>query len=386
MNGTPRLGCQDGEKCEDSDIKEHARARLISSGTTTATTTAPSVQLDATASSSKKQAAEHDDVITKAGKHVSSNRSDTGSWDRSARAPMLQPTSTPLKLTIKLGPPGTADIRAVADHSSQATAVLLHPGPFPLPGSNPRPASLGDKPHGSAAGGRKKGGTPSLPSATTTDPPLVESLGIDVPSRRDLLARNQLGHNPDALRIGATVSVQQNTEGATAAAETSKVCGVCGLRFEHRPDFAAHILSHRNGGGGGSGGENDDGIHQCEDCGACFASAPSWSRHRLLVHRIREFVHWTETLGVEDEEEKTEEWEEHMSEDEEHMAEGEDQMEDGEEQIEEGEEMDHGEDSDSDSERRLVIDTGEDTVETEALPTTAIGSAYTAPAPTVSSS
>jgi hypothetical protein len=68
------------------------------------------------------------------------------------------------------------------------------------------------------------------------------------------------------------------------------------------------------------------------------------------------------------------------------MTEGEDQMEDGEEQIEEGEEMDHGEDSDSDSERRLVIDTGEDTVETEALPTTAIGSAYTAPAPTVSSS
>ena len=168
----------------------------------------------------------------------------------------------------------------------------------------------------------------------------MESLGIDVPTRRDLLTRNHLGHNLDAFRIGATVAA-----GVDKAAVSTRSCSICGSTFVNRTaDFAAHIRGHR--------GDDGSEVHQCEECGASFATAASWSRHRLLVHRIRPqppeedsdelLPENEEGMEREDEDEKEPEEEEEEKE--------QDQVEQCDKEWEEG---------DSDSERQLVIDTGE---------------------------
>ena len=75
------------------------------------------------------------------------------------------------------------------------------------------------------------------PESAAAKSPLVESLGIDVPARRDLLTRNRLSH--DALQIGATVP----TEDKPAVA--SSRCSVCQATFASRAELTAHIRHHQ---------------------------------------------------------------------------------------------------------------------------------------------
>ncbi len=189
-------------------------------------------------------------------------RQKNDSPDGDGKLPTRNPSPTPLKLKIKLGSgivAAAADVKTHAEQKSPPSAA------------------------GNAIGGDRKKGAEALVTAAD-DPPLVESLGIDVPSQQDLLTRNHLGHrNRHALRSGATVP--PTPPPAALPPDHAHRCGVCRAKFTHRPDFTAHILGHRSSS---SGGGNDDAIHQCEDCGACFASAASWGRHRLLIHRIRE--------------------------------------------------------------------------------------------------
>lgn len=59
-------------------------------------------------------------------------------------------------------------------------------------------------------------------------------------------------------------------------------CAPCGFTTEDRAVFLDHILQHRSEALGG-------GVSlQCLQCGACFASAPSLSRHRFISHRVRD--------------------------------------------------------------------------------------------------
>lgn len=58
-------------------------------------------------------------------------------------------------------------------------------------------------------------------------------------------------------------------------------CMPCGFTTEDQAEFLAHIPSHRSSGGG-------DEALQCQQCGACFASGPSLSRHRFISHRVRD--------------------------------------------------------------------------------------------------
>jgi hypothetical protein len=191
-------------------------------------------------------------------------RQKNDSPDGDGKLPARNPSATPLKLKIKLG---SGIVAAAADVKTQAEQ------------KSPPPAA------GNAIGGDRKKGTEAVVTAAD-DPPLVESLGIDVPSQQDLLTRNHLGHrNRHALRSGATVPPPPPP--ASLHADNAHRCGICRAKFTHRADFTAHILGHRSSSVVG-GGAYDDAIHQCEDCGACFASAASWARHRLLIHRIRE--------------------------------------------------------------------------------------------------
>ncbi|TRY69685.1 hypothetical protein DNTS_020248 [Danionella cerebrum] len=54
-------------------------------------------------------------------------------------------------------------------------------------------------------------------------------------------------------------------------------CMPCGFSTEDREEFLQHIASHREGCT----------TFQCQQCGACFASSSSLSRHLFISHRVR---------------------------------------------------------------------------------------------------
>ncbi len=70
--------------------------------------------------------------------------------------------------------------------------------------------------------------------------------------------------------------------GRRAAAEEQEAAGFrcmpCGFTTENREEFLQHIVCHRDGGSS----------FQCQQCGACFASSSSLSRHLFISHRVRE--------------------------------------------------------------------------------------------------
>ncbi|XP_033980729.1 zinc finger protein 687b isoform X2 [Trematomus bernacchii] len=55
-------------------------------------------------------------------------------------------------------------------------------------------------------------------------------------------------------------------------------CVPCGFSSEDGPEFQRHIPQHRA----------DTASFQCLQCGVCFASAGSLSRHRFIAHRVRD--------------------------------------------------------------------------------------------------
>ena len=99
--------------------------------------------------------------------------------------------------------------------------------------------------------------------------PMVESLGIDVPSGKDLILLNRLFHSPNAFANGSIVTARPETKGY--------ICSVCNFAEESREVFLSHIRQHKQ----------CQTHFQCKECGACFAVEPSWKKHLLLIHRIK---------------------------------------------------------------------------------------------------
>eukprot|EP00090_Calanus_glacialis_P010973 TRINITY_DN19458_c0_g1_i1.p1 TRINITY_DN19458_c0_g1~~TRINITY_DN19458_c0_g1_i1.p1 ORF type:complete len:1182 (+),score=289.95 TRINITY_DN19458_c0_g1_i1:127-3672(+) len=99
--------------------------------------------------------------------------------------------------------------------------------------------------------------------------PMVESLGIDVPSGKDLILLNRLFHSPDAFANGSIVTARPESAGY--------VCSVCNFEENNREAFLSHISQHKL----------CQSYFQCKECGACFAAEPSWKKHLLLIHRIK---------------------------------------------------------------------------------------------------
>ncbi|KAI5607785.1 zinc finger protein 687b [Silurus asotus] len=56
-------------------------------------------------------------------------------------------------------------------------------------------------------------------------------------------------------------------------------CAPCGFSTPDRSEFQQHILKHR---------DSESASLQCVQCGACFASAASLSRHRFITHKLRQ--------------------------------------------------------------------------------------------------
>ena len=99
--------------------------------------------------------------------------------------------------------------------------------------------------------------------------PLVESLGIDVPSGKDLILLNNLFHSPDAFFIGSVVKAQTSHK--------EYICSHCDYVDAEKRRFQSHISQHKS----------CQSYFQCLECGACFAAEPSWKKHLLLMHRIK---------------------------------------------------------------------------------------------------
>ncbi|XP_016123264.1 zinc finger protein 687-like isoform X1 [Sinocyclocheilus grahami] len=94
---------------------------------------------------------------------------------------------------------------------------------------------------------------------------------------------------PGTLGGGASVEAESRLAessltrpGRGAAAEEKEATGFrcmpCGFTTEDREEFLQHIVCHRDGASS----------FQCQQCGACFASPSSLSRHLFISHRVRD--------------------------------------------------------------------------------------------------
>ncbi|TRY69472.1 hypothetical protein TCAL_03255 [Tigriopus californicus] len=111
--------------------------------------------------------------------------------------------------------------------------------------------------------------------------PFVESLGLDMPSSRNLMAINRLSKK--ALAVGSSVSDTKNsTSNVGNHTNMSKFkCALCDFDSEFEDSFVSHIRIHRP-----SNVDIGD-YFQCKQCGMCFASEPAWRKHLFLLHRIK---------------------------------------------------------------------------------------------------
>ncbi|XP_028326279.1 LOW QUALITY PROTEIN: zinc finger protein 687a [Gouania willdenowi] len=58
-------------------------------------------------------------------------------------------------------------------------------------------------------------------------------------------------------------------------------CAPCGFTTEDQPEFLEHISQHKPGGA-------ESRSLQCLQCGACFTSTSSLSRHRFITHKVKD--------------------------------------------------------------------------------------------------
>ena len=100
--------------------------------------------------------------------------------------------------------------------------------------------------------------------------PVVEPLGIDVPNGRNLLLLNHLFHSPNAFCSGSVVKAKRK--------ENDFQCSHCDFIEADKLKFQKHISQHKS----------CQSYFQCLECGACFAAEPSWKKHLLLMHRIKD--------------------------------------------------------------------------------------------------
>ena len=171
-------------------------------------------------------------------------------------------SSPPLKLKIRLTP-----------EVSRAVETLQQPAivtPTVTPTVNPTPTVASTASHGVVKREEKKGKGKGSKVKFSVPEPLVEPLGVDVYSGKDLILLNRLFHSPDAFFSGSVVRAE--------SPRREFRCSQCDLTETDRAAFLSHISQHKS----------CQSYFQCLECGTCFAAEPSWRKHLLLMHRIKD--------------------------------------------------------------------------------------------------
>lgn len=86
------------------------------------------------------------------------------------------------------------------------------------------------------------------------------------------------GGSGPAKRTRASTGSTSLTPGELDEEDNVFRCVPCGFSTEDGAEFQRHIPQHRA----------DTASFQCLQCGVCFASAGSLSRHRFITHRVRD--------------------------------------------------------------------------------------------------
>uniref|UniRef100_A0A3B5MX87 Zinc finger protein 687a n=1 Tax=Xiphophorus couchianus TaxID=32473 RepID=A0A3B5MX87_9TELE len=99
-------------------------------------------------------------------------------------------------------------------------------------------------------------------------------------SSRSMLERHiQMRHSMTSP--GQDSLLLRSTAAPYIQPESGFSCAPCGFTTEDKPRFLEHISQHRRGGTEGGG-------LQCLQCGACFTSPSSLSRHRFIIHKVKD--------------------------------------------------------------------------------------------------
>ncbi|XP_035528392.1 zinc finger protein 687a [Morone saxatilis] len=102
-------------------------------------------------------------------------------------------------------------------------------------------------------------------------------------ARRRRRAAVKMEQDEDSTDGVSPVKKSQSSSSTTAPyslPESGFRCAPCGFTTEDQASFLEHISQHRRGGTEGGG-------QQCLQCGACFTSTSSLSRHRFIIHKVR---------------------------------------------------------------------------------------------------
>ncbi|XP_015248389.1 PREDICTED: zinc finger protein 687-like [Cyprinodon variegatus] len=121
---------------------------------------------------------------------------------------------------------------------------------------------------------------------------LMEADGADSSSEQDsiLVSRRRrraavkMEQEAEATDTSSPVKKLRSSSCAPASytqPESGFSCAPCGFTTEDKPTFLEHISQHRRGGAEGGG-------LQCLQCGACFTSPSSLSRHRFIIHKVKD--------------------------------------------------------------------------------------------------
>ncbi|XP_059195319.1 zinc finger protein 687a isoform X2 [Centropristis striata] len=99
--------------------------------------------------------------------------------------------------------------------------------------------------------------------------------------------RRAVKMEPDEDSTDGTSPVKKLRTSSSAPApyslpESGFRCAPCGFTTEDKASFLEHISLHRRGGTEGGASQ------QCLQCGACFTSISSLSRHRFISHKVRD--------------------------------------------------------------------------------------------------
>ncbi|MEQ2252565.1 hypothetical protein ILYODFUR_023019, partial [Ilyodon furcidens] len=124
-------------------------------------------------------------------------------------------------------------------------------------------------------------GQDSLMGADEADSSSEQDNSLVARKRRRAAVKTEDGEATDRTSPVKKLRSSSSAPAPYTPPESGFSCAPCGFTTEDSPAFLEHISQHRRGGTEGGG-------LQCLQCGACFTSTSSLSRHRFIIHKVKD--------------------------------------------------------------------------------------------------